>query len=70
MAESQNYGWRLVSRPHGKPVPENFRYDALPLPALNQGEYCYAPSFSHWILTCVAVWMMPNPTRHRLRSGM
>lgn len=38
MAKPQNHGWRLASRPHGKPVLENFEFGELPLPSLEEGD--------------------------------
>jgi len=38
MAKPQNHGWRLASRPHGKPVQENFEFGEIPLPALEEGD--------------------------------
>lgn len=50
--QSENRRIVLASRPHGKPVDDNFRLEKAPLPQAKHGQLYCAPYGFHSTRTC------------------
>lgn len=54
--KQRNRRWVLASRPHGAPVPENFRLEEDDVATPGEGQGVTAHSlFVHWTRICVDV---------------